>query len=69
MRNSASSAFTLASNPGERFARFSVMRSTSLIYDLPSQSALYSRAFLLCAGHVHQLRGASPLANLMEVKA
>jgi hypothetical protein len=42
---------------------------------LPQPSVVSSRvasaapAALLCAGHVQQLGGASPPANLMEVKA
>jgi UDP-N-acetylglucosamine:LPS N-acetylglucosamine transferase len=37
---------------------------SSFIRDLPCR-----KVFLWCAGHVYQLWGESPLANLMEVKA
>jgi hypothetical protein len=38
-------------------------------YGLPRCSSAAAPAASLCAGHVQQLGGESPLANLMEVKA
>ena len=60
----------LVAQPLKQFGhRMHLLRPTLSCYELLGCPSAAAPAASLCAGHVQQLGGASPPANLMEVKA